>query len=227
MSETILLTGATRGLGRAMVSGFIDRGHTVVGCGRSRDRIEALREEHGSPHRFDVVDVSSDAGVAEWMAGVLESHGPPDRVVNNAALINSSAPLWEVSAEEFGRLMDVNVDGIANVLRHVVPAMIARGTGVIVNFSSGWGRSVSGEVAPYCASKWAVEGLTRALAEELPRGLAAVPLNPGIIDTDMLRSCFGGNASSFPGPEEWAKRAVPFILGLGPENNGEPVTVPG
>ena len=83
------------------------------------------------------------------------------------------------------------------------------------------------EVAPYCASKWAIEGLTRAMAQELPNGLAAIPLNPGIVDTDMLRSCFGGKASHYLSPEEWAKAAVPFLLKLGPRDNGKPLTVPG
>jgi NAD(P)-dependent dehydrogenase (short-subunit alcohol dehydrogenase family) len=103
---------------------------------------------------------------------------------------------------------------------------VARKQGVIVNFSSGWGRSTSPEVAPYCASKWAIEGLTQALAQELPPGMAAVPLNPGIIDTDMLRSCFGEGAAGYPSPEEWAQVAVPFLLGLGSKDNGKPLTVP-
>jgi NAD(P)-dependent dehydrogenase (short-subunit alcohol dehydrogenase family) len=98
---------------------------------------------------------------------------------------------------------------------------------VIVNLSSGWGRSSAPEVAPYCATKWAIEGLTRALAQELPRGLAAVPVNPGVIDTDMLRSCFGASASDYPSPERWAQAAIPFLLQLGPKHNGNPVTVPG
>ena len=99
-------------------------------------------------------------------------------------------------------------------------------TGVIVNFSSTWGRSTSAKVAPYCASKWAVEGLTRALADEMPPGMAAVPLNPGIIDTDMLRCCFGDSASAYPSAPQWAKRAVPFLLQLGPRDNGQALTVP-
>ena len=103
--------------------------------------------------------------------------------------------------------------------------LVARRSGVIVNFSSGWGRSTDAEVAPYCATKWAIEGLTQALAQELPEGMAAVPLNPGIIDTDMLRSCFGGSASSYPSPLEWAKRAVPFLLKLGPKDNGRSLSV--
>ncbi len=66
----------------------------------------------------------------------------------------------------------------------------------------------------------------KALAAELPRGMVAVPLNPGIIDTDMLRSCFGEAAASYPDPSRWAETAVPFLLSLGPEHNGEPLTVP-
>src|SRR5688500_10542688 len=123
--------------------------------------------------------------------------------------------------------MAVNVSGTANVVRHFAPAMIARRRGVIVNFSSGWGRSVSPAVAPYCASKFDVEGLTRALAEELPKGMAAVPLNPGVIDTDMLRSCFGGEAAGYPDPRAWARRAVPFILRLGAADNGQSLSVGG
>ena len=105
--------------------------------------------------------------------------------------------------------------------------MIRRAEGVIVNISSGWGRSAAAEVAPYCATKWAVEGLTQALAAELPRGMAAVAVNPGIIDTDLLRTCFGSSAASCPAPEAWACRAVPCLLALGPGDNGRPLTVPG
>ena len=89
--------------------------------------------------------------------------------------MHTPAPLWQVPADEFSRLIDVNISGVYYVIRHFGPAMVARGRGVIVNFSSGWGRSVSPEVAPYYATKWAIEGLTRALAEELPKGMAAVP----------------------------------------------------
>ena len=82
-------------------------------------------------------------------------------------------------------------------------------------------------MAPYCASKWAIEGLTKALAQELPAGMAAVPLNPGIINTAMLQICFGESAANYPQAEEWAGRAGPFILQLGPKDNGQSVSVPG
>lgn len=224
-AKAVLITGVSRGLGRAMAEEFTRGGHTVLGCGRSARAIQELRKLSGKPHSFDVVDVASDGQVKAWAARLLRSHGPPDLLLNNAAIINKNAPLWKVPADEFDRVMDVNIKGVANVIRHFVPAMIEKGGGVIVNFSSGWGRSTDAEVAPYCATKWAIEGLTQALAQELPGGMAAIPLNPGIINTDMLQSCFGGSASSYPTADQWAKRAVPFLLGLGPKHNGQPLTV--
>jgi len=226
-ARLVVITGATRGLGRAMAGRFAGLGHTVVGCGRSEEAVARLAREVGPPHAFEAVDVADEGRVRDWAAGLLAAFGPPDLLLNNAALMNRNAPLWEVAADDFDRVIDVNLKGLANVIRHVVPAMVARRSGVVVNFSSGWGRSVSRDVAPYCASKWGVEGLTRALAQELPRGMAAVPLNPGIIDTEMLRGTFGASASRFLAPDAWADQAVPFLLGLGPADNGKPLTVPG
>lgn len=224
--KTILITGVSRGLGRALTEEFIRLGHVVLGCGRSEKEIAALQKQFPAPNDFAVVNVADDAQVAAWARKVLSSHAAPDLLLNNAALINRNAPLWQVSAREFSDVIDVNIKGVTNVIRHFVPAMIARGRGVIVNFSSGWGRSTDAEVAPYCATKWAIEGLTQALAQELPPGLAAVPLNPGIIATAMLRSCFGGDAAGYPSPAEWAQTAVPFLLKLNARDNGNPLTVP-
>jgi NAD(P)-dependent dehydrogenase (short-subunit alcohol dehydrogenase family) len=225
--KLILITGATKGLGRALAEGFAGGGHTVIGCGRSAAEIDQLRRKPGAPHVFDVIDVTREDQVKDWAQRTLAAQGAPDLLVNNAAAINANAPLWEVPADEFNHVVDVNLKGVANVLRHLVPAMITRGRGVIVNLSSGWGRATAPMVAPYCASKWGIEGLTRALAQELPPGLAAVPLNPGIVNTDMLQSCFGDKAAKYVGPEEWAKTAVPFLLELGPKDNGQPLSTPG
>jgi NAD(P)-dependent dehydrogenase (short-subunit alcohol dehydrogenase family) len=224
--KTIVVTGVTTGLGRAMAEEFARLGHTVLGCGRSQKRIDELKEKFGEPHDFYAVDVSSDDAVKSWASVCLATHSPPDLLINNAALINKNARLWEVSAREFSEVIDVNIKGTANVIRHFAPSMVKRKSGVIVNFSSGWGRSTDAEVAPYCASKWAIEGLTQSLAKELPNGMAAVPLNPGIINTEMLRSTFGGSASNYPTADEWAKIAVPFILKIGPADNGGQLTVP-
>lgn len=224
-SKRIVITGVSRGLGLALVEGFAARGHVVLGCARSAAAIEGLRRRFAPPHDFQVLDVTCDVDVCAWAKRLLAAGKPPDLLINNAAAINRNAPLWEVPAEEFDRVIDANIKGVANVIRHFVPAMVARRRGAIVNFSSGWGRSVSAEVAPYCATKWAIEGLTQALAEELPAGMAAVPLNPGIINTEMLQSCFGPDAAQYPDPAAWAERAVPLLLSIGPKDNGRPMSV--
>ena len=225
-NRTILITGVTRGLGRALAERMIEFEHQVLGCGRNTEAIETLCKQFGSPHDFDVVDVAQDEQVARWARRLIEAYGPPDLVINNAGLINSSAPLWEVPAEEVSRVVDVNIKGVINVIRHFTPAMIERKNGVIVNFSSTWGRSTAPKVAPYCATKWAIEGLNSSLSQELPRTMAAVAVNPGIIDTDMLRSCFGNDASSFISPKRWSEKAAPFLLALGADDNGRSLQAP-
>ncbi len=226
ITKQIVVTGVSRGLGLAMVAEFIERGHVVHGCARSRSTMAELTRRWTAPHSFRAVDVAADEQVRDWAEKLLAEAGPPDLLINNAAIINQTAPLWEVPADEFDRVIDIDIKGTANVLRHFLPAMVKRGRGVVVNFSSGWGRSTSPEVAPYCAAKFAIEGLTKTLAQELPARMAAVPLNPGIIDTDMLRICFGGEAGSYPDPTQWAQRAVPYILCLGPGENGQSLSVP-
>lgn len=208
-----------------MVARLIEEGHTLAGCGRSLSGIKDLESSWGKPHRFDCVDVVDNCQVAEWAEGVISEMGPPDLLLNNAATVNPNAPVWEVSVEDFDSVIDVNIKGVANVLRHFVPSMIECQSGIIVNFSSGWGRSTSPEVGPYCATKWAIEGLTQSLAQELPDGMAAIPLNPGIINTELLQSCFGSGADQFPDPDTWSRFAVPYILGIRPSQNGQSLSV--
>lgn len=224
--RTILLTGATRGCGRAMIERFIAAGHTVVGCGRSAKLVDGLRKQFGTPHRFDPVDVADNSAVVEWAKSVLSAQLVPDLLINNAAVINRSAPLWQITADEFQQIVNVNIVGTANVIRHFLPAMIESGRGVVVNFSSGWGRSTAPEVAPYCATKFAIEGLSNALSQELPPGMACVALNPGIINTEMLQSCWSDGASAYPSPDEWSQSAVPFLLSIGAAHNGKSLDVP-
>ena len=225
-AKCVVITGVSRGLGQAMVQEFVQRGHTVLGCARSQEAIAELNGRYGDPHRFEVVDIRHVEQVEQWSRRVLDRIGPPDLLINNAALMNRSSVLWEVPSEEFAELLNVNLRGMHNVIRAFVPQMVQREQGIILNFSSTWGRSTSPQVAPYCATKWAVEGLTQALAHEIPRGMAAIPFNPGVIQTEMLFQCFGDAAKSYPTPDIWAKTAVPFILQLGPKNNGASVSAP-
>ncbi len=227
----VMITGCTRGLGLAMARSFAARGWRVSGCGTKPDAVlrlaaELEKQNPEIDHLIRVCDVTSADEVESLAEEILVTSGAPDLLLNNAAVINSNAPLWKVPPVEFSRVIDVNLKGIHLLLRAFLPAMIERGSGVIVNFSSGWGRSTSPEVAPYCCTKWGVEGLTQALSQELPSGLAAVALNPGIIDTEMLQSTLGSSSADFQDPATWAERAVPFLEKLGRRDNGKALTAP-
>ncbi|KAG9456907.1 hypothetical protein H6P81_001415 [Aristolochia fimbriata] len=187
--------------------------------------IHRIKWSHIPESKVKTAKLKSDTSVAELARLVMEAKGVPDIIVNNAGAINSNNKLWEVPVEEFDTVMDTNIKGTANVLRHFLPPMVERKQGIIVNMSSGWGRSAAAEVAPYCASKWAIEGLTRSVAKELPAGMAIVALSPGVINTDMLVSCFGSSASLYQTPDAWAPKAATMILNLTSEDNGASLSV--
>lgn len=209
-----------------MTEAFIAEGHTVAGFGRDRVAVETLRHAFPSPHYFEALDVADDVAVGQFASETFRRFGAPALIINNAALINRAEPIWNIPDAEIQTLLDVNVRGVVNMLRHYLPQLNAVGNGVVVNMSSGWGRSTSPRVAPYCSSKWAIEGLSKAVAQEVSGNVAVVALNPGIIDTAMLRSCFGEAAGAHDTPEAWVERAVPRILALGPKDNGTSPSVP-
>lgn len=166
--------------------------------------------------------------VEKWAEEVRAEVGVPDLLINNASIINRNSPVIHLAANEFSRVMDINVNGVFYVIRAFLPFMIqcANG-GVVVNISSYWGRHGEAFLSPYCASKFAIEGLTQSLAAELPEGMAAVALDPGgSIDTSMLRSCSPEDVDTAPNPVEWSRVAVPYIIGLRPQDSGKSLTCP-
>ena len=122
-----------------MVDEFVALGWTVVGCARDAEAITQLGQKFGSPHSFHRCDVAMEEDVQALVTAVLARHGPPDLLLNNAAIINPNRPLWEMSAQDIASILDVNIKGTMAVMRHFLPAMLKQGGGVIVNFSSGWG----------------------------------------------------------------------------------------
>ncbi|GFP84783.1 NADPH-dependent pterin aldehyde reductase [Phtheirospermum japonicum] len=216
----VLITGVSRGLGKALALELAKRGHTVIGCSRSPDLLSSLQSElasasenksNSNQHLTMNVDVRSNSSVEELARALVEKKSIPDIIVNNAGTINKNNRIWEVPADEFDTVIDTNIKGTANVLRHFLPVMVENKNGIIVNISSGWGRSAAAQVAPYCASKWAVEGLTKAVAKELPAGMSCVALNPGVINTEMLQSCFGNSADLYPMPDSWYSLSLSLL----------------
>ena len=227
MSKVILITGVSRGLGRAMTEQFIQLGHNVIGCAVNQKAIADLQQQFLSPHHFSAVDIASESQVAAWSKTVLARFEPPDLIINNAGIVHELLPLWEIEGEVFDRVIDINIKGVANVIRHFVPPMVERKKGVIINFSAGWGRYTTANAAPYCASKWAIEGLTKAFAQELPSEMATVSLWPGTIHTDTLETIYGDEkAANYISPQDWVARAIPFILQVGASDNGKALAIP-
>lgn len=223
MSKLVCISGCSRGLGYAMAREFSTRGWKVAGGARTAEALQELKKELFTEYFLQPFDVTIPADVDAFAEQVVRNLGVPDLLINNAGLINKSAPLTQVSPEEFSSVLAVNLGGVHNMIRAFVPIMERKEIGVIANFSSYWGQSTAPEVGPYCATKWGVEGLTRSFAQELPSGLATVAFNPGIIDTDMLRSCFGESAGGHEKPDVWAKHAVDRLESLGPADNGKTI----
>ena len=225
-SQNIVITGVSRGLGRELAIEFTRLGHTVVGCGRSEKDIGQLKQDPGPAGNYSAIDVSDSDAVNSWAEDTVKQHGPPDFLLNNAAIINDNVPFWEVTREEFDSIIDINIKGVANVTRSFLPSMLKAKHGIIINFSSGYGQCTAAGVAPYCCTKFAVEGLTQALADDLPAGMAAIPMSPGIINTAMLQRTFGSSANDYETPDTWVRKAVPYILGLRPRDSGQSLRVP-
>ncbi len=227
ISKSVIITGVTEGLGRAMVDRFHELGWNIYGCGRSKDKIEELKKQYSKIHDFQVIDVSDSQQVNNWANYILNTHTAPDMIINNASIVNQNAQLWKITAQEFENVMNVNVNGVVNVIRAFVPAMVARKEGIIINMSSSWGREGEAELAPYCASKFAIEGITKSMALELPHGMAVVALDPGgSISTPMLKSCAPQYINESPTPETWSHKAIEYILNITIDKNGDSLTCP-
>ncbi|EJR35012.1 MULTISPECIES: SDR family oxidoreductase [Bacillus cereus group] len=227
ISKSVIITGVTQGLGRAMVDRFHELGWNIYGCGRSKDKIEELKKQYSKIHDFQVIDVSDSQQVNNWANYILNTHTAPDMIINNASIVNQNAQFWKITAQEFENVMNVNVNGVVNVIRAFVPAMVARKEGIIINMSSSWGREGEAELAPYCASKFAIEGITKSMALELPHGMAVVALDPGgSISTPMLKSCAPQYINESPTPETWSHKAIEYILNITIDKNGDSLTCP-
>ncbi len=227
MSDTkyFVITGITSGLGLALARKLLKDGHSVFGCGRREDPLSSEEKTaFADRYSFQSLDIMDFESVRAWAEKIMEK--PVDYLIHNAAVIHSNSNLWEIDRYKLHNVIDINIKGTFNILQAFVPLMMKVNKGMVLTLSSGAGRMGIPTISGYCASKWAVEGLTKSLAKELPDTMAAIPLSPGIVDTDMLRTNFGDMAADYPKPDKWSEIAVPYILGLRVEQNGESLTVP-
>ena len=185
-----VVTGASKGLGRQMAESLAEAGATVALVARSGDLLESVRAgivaRGGKAFPF-VCDISVEAEVATLAPEVLRQAGVPDIVINNAG-INIRKPLHEYTLEEWHRVMGINVDGPFLCTRACLPGMIAKKFGRIISVASTMAHVSLPQRAAYSGSKFAVLGMTKALALELaPYHITANAISPGPFSTELTR----------------------------------------
>ena len=228
-SKVIVITGVSKGLGRAMTTYFLSHGHTVIGCARSQDIISDMKVKFASASdrcHLAVVDVSKEDQVEAWAKKSLQI-ATPDIVINNACFINDFMPFLEVSVEDFDLIIDSGLKGTASVMRHFLPSMIKAGSGAIVNLSSIYASQSQGYAATYTTVKHGVQGFSKAVAQELPESVCIVLLDPGIVGTDIIHEVLPAEvATRLMQAEEWAEHVCPFILTIDHSMNGQSLNIP-
>ena len=220
--KVALVTGASRGIGAAAARALSQAGAAVVLAARDEAACATLQAEieaAGGQAVACACDVAEAAQVEAAVALAVQRFGRIDILINNAGVIDPIAPLAEADAAAWGRLIDVNVKGVFHGLRHALPPMIAQGSGVVVNISSGAATRPLEGWSAYCASKAAVLMLTRAAqAEAGPAGVRVVGLSPGTVATDMQRTIKASGVNPVSQldwaehiPPDWAGRAVAWL----------------
>jgi NAD(P)-dependent dehydrogenase (short-subunit alcohol dehydrogenase family) len=183
MSTVSVVTGANSGIGRATAIHLAQQGHDVYGTVRSLDKatkLNAMAGDAGVEVRLIELDVADDASVRQGFERILGEAGRVDVLVNNAG-VGGNAVVEECPPSLYLEVMNVNLCGVVRCTQAALPGMRARRQGAIVNVSSVTGRIAALAQSPYVASKWAVEGLSEGLAQELaPFGIRVVVIEPGV-----------------------------------------------
>jgi NAD(P)-dependent dehydrogenase (short-subunit alcohol dehydrogenase family) len=196
-NQTVLITGALAGIGRATATAFVYSGANVVLSGRRPEAGEALAAElrgHGGEVEFIVADVRHESDVQQLVDSTVARFGRLDVAVNNAGVDGDMVPLAEVTPESYAATFDTNVLGTLLGIKHQLRVMEPQGSGAIVNLSSIYGQKGFALNAPYVASKHAIIGLTRAAAlEATPHGVRVNAVAPGPVQTAMLDRVTGGD----------------------------------
>src|SRR3989440_7215493 len=187
---SVLITGTSSGIGMATALAFGRAGHKVAATMRNPHRAPELARiatQEKLPITISAMDVDSDTSVKEGIGRIVKEGGPVDVLVNNAG-IERTGSVEELSLAEFRAVMETNYFGAIRCIQAVLPAMRARRSGCIINVASVAGRIATSPLAPYTASKFALEALSEALAQEMkPFNVRVAIVEPGIIDTSMAR----------------------------------------
>lgn len=196
MNKTVLITGATSGIGRATAILFAVKGFDLILCGRRAEHLNALKTELGKKTKVHTLnfDVRDKDAVSEAIGSLPEAFSNIDILINNAGNAHGLDLINEGNSDDWDAMLDINVKGLLYVSKAIIPKMVERKAGHIINIGSTAGKEVYPKGNVYCASKHAVDALTTGMRMDLnPYGIRVGAVNPGAVETEFSNVRFKGD----------------------------------
>lgn len=192
--KTALITGATSGIGRETARAFSKLGYKLILCGRREDRLTELQNELKTPTHALLFDVRDKNSVAAAINSVPSEFSTIDILINNAGNAHGLDPIQTGNLDDWDAMMDINVKGLLYVSRAVIPGMVERNRGHIINIGSIAGKEVYPNGNVYCATKHAVDALNKAMRIDLVmHGIRVGAIHPGMVETEFSEVRFKGD----------------------------------
>ena len=198
MKKIALVTGATSGIGKATAIKLAQKNYNLIITGRRKELLDDLKKELGIKHKCDVLSINFDirdkAAVDEMVDNLPEAWRKIDVLVNNAGLAAGLSPIQSGDMEDWEQMIDTNIKGLLYITRKIAPLMIENGFGHIINISSIAGKEVYENGNVYCATKHAVDALTKGMRIDLVKhNIKVTSISPGMVDTEFSLVRFKGD----------------------------------
>ena len=196
-NKIVLVTGASSGIGRACALALAKEGYNIIACGRRKERLEALKSElpENIGFRYLVFDVRDKDAVHQAIDSLPDEWRNIDVLINNAGNAHGLDPIHTGDTDDWDAMMDINVKGLLYVSRKIIPGMVSRKSGQVINIGSTAAKEVYPNGNVYCASKHAVDALTKGMRLDLnPYGIKVMGIHPGAVETEFSLVRFKGDA---------------------------------